>query len=381
MAASQAEITESLITDSDGVRKVYNSAAIAFPDGHADSYQKMHRAGSEETAWSLPGSTPVMFEMPEWTGSDGKPLKVGIDICRDGHFYPELGRYYAASGAELFLHPTATTGNAWYRESRMGSYTDRDGLAVITDNVWGPDGYPLDVDGNPIYFVDENGDTVSSGKDIAGYNYAGVGFDPFRTSSLIINTWSGKDGTPFDYSTGSALDASGTGKGASDSESSDMTFAEGAYDPDNLEIRQMNLSRAGFSVMNFNARLYSKMYDQLAKLTIPGYQAMYDDPTELDNTTFSSEQNGLVSNAATLLNTALDGLKLRETKPDDRPGGGEAKPNDKQPSKDKNASKADGKPTADSPRTGSDIVPIIAVMHLLAGAGTTAGTLIRRTHV
>lgn len=33
MAASQAEITESLITDSDGVRKVYNSAAIAFPDG------------------------------------------------------------------------------------------------------------------------------------------------------------------------------------------------------------------------------------------------------------------------------------------------------------------------------------------------------------
>ena len=69
MAASQAEITESLITDSDGVRKVYNSAAIAFPDGHADSYQKMHRAGSEETAWSLPGSTPVMFEMPEWTGS------------------------------------------------------------------------------------------------------------------------------------------------------------------------------------------------------------------------------------------------------------------------------------------------------------------------
>lgn len=139
-------------------------------------------------------------------------------------FYPELGRYYAASGAELFLHPTATTGNAWHRESRMGSYTDRDGLAVITDNVWGPDGYPLDVDGNPIYFVDENGDTVSSGKDIAVYNYAGVGSDPFRTSSLIINAWSGKDGTPFDYSTGSALDTSGTGKGASDSESADMTF-------------------------------------------------------------------------------------------------------------------------------------------------------------
>ena len=81
MEASQAEITESLITDSDGVQKVYNSAAIAFPDGHTDSYQKMHRAGSEETSWSLPGSTPVMFEMPEWTGSDGKPLKAGVETA------------------------------------------------------------------------------------------------------------------------------------------------------------------------------------------------------------------------------------------------------------------------------------------------------------
>lgn len=421
MAASQAEITESLITDSDGVRKVYNSAAIAFPTGTptptrrciAPDPRKPHgRCLAARRSCSRCPSGPAR------TASHSRPVSTFVETATSIRTRSLLCRVRA----ELFLHPTATTGNAWYRESRMGNYTDRDGLAVITDNVWGPDGYPLDVDGNPIYFVDENGDTVSSGKDIAGYNYAGVGSDPFRTSSLIINAWSGKDGTPFDYSTGSALDASGTGKGASDSESSDMTFAEGAYDPDNLEIRQMNLSRAGFSVMNFNARLYSKMYDQLAKLTIPRYQAMYDDPTELDksaleapiaaaqaklaefgkytddtvaslteayeqalslwnNTTFSSEQNGLVSNAATLLNTALNGLKLRETKPDDQPGGGEAKPNDKQPSKDKNASKADGKPTADSPHTGSDIVPIIAVMLLLAGAGTTAGTLIRRKHV
>ena len=79
MAASQAEITESLITDSDGVRKVYNSAAIAFPDGHTDSYQKMHRAGSEETAWSLPGSTPVMFEMPEWSRS--RPVSTFVETA------------------------------------------------------------------------------------------------------------------------------------------------------------------------------------------------------------------------------------------------------------------------------------------------------------
>ena len=107
---------------------------------------------------------------------------------------------------------------AWYRESRMGSYTDRDGLAVVTDNVWGPDGYPLDADGEPIYSVDDNGDTISSGKDVAGYNYMGVGHDPFRTSSLIIDSWNDKNGTVFDYATGSAIDTSGTGKGASETE-------------------------------------------------------------------------------------------------------------------------------------------------------------------
>ncbi len=272
------------ITDTDGVKKVYNSAAVAFPDGHTDSFQKMHRAGSEETAWSMPGSNPLMFELPEWKDSSGNPLKAGVDICRDGHFYPELGRYYAASGAELLLHPTATTGNAWYRETRMGSYTDRDGLAVVTDNVWGPDGYPLDEDGNPIYSVGDEGETISSGKTVAGYNYMGVGYDPFRTSSLIINSWSGKNGTSFDYATGSALDISGTGKGASSDKSADMTFAEGAYDPDNLEYRSMNLESSGFRVMNFQARLYSKMYDQLAKRFIAGYQSLYSETSALNKT-------------------------------------------------------------------------------------------------
>ena len=81
----------------DGVKKVYNSAAICFPDGHTESYQKMHRAGMEEMVWSVPGNTPVMFEMPEWTGKDGSTLKAGVNICRDGHFYPESTRNSAAT--------------------------------------------------------------------------------------------------------------------------------------------------------------------------------------------------------------------------------------------------------------------------------------------
>lgn len=414
------------IVDTDGVKKVYNSAAVAFPDGHTDSFQKMHRAGSEETAWSMPGSTPLMFELPEWKDANGNPLKAGVDICRDGHFYPELARYYAASGAELLLHPTATTGNAWYRETRMGSYTDRDGLGVVTDNVWGPDGYPLDGDGNPIYSVNDNGETVSSGKTVAGYNYMGVGDDPFRTSSLIINSWSGKNGTAFDYATGSALDTSGTGKGASSTDSADMTFAEGAYDPDNLEYRNMNLKSAGFRVMNFQARLYSKMYDQLAKRFIAGYQSMYPETAALDktaladpiaqakaklaetgkytddfvsaltdayeqalslqnNTTFSSEQNGLVTAAAKQLDEAVAGLKAV--------GAGIGKTDGAKPSANGGSAssatsaaagtqqKENASENAASANTGSGVAAVAAVMVLLLGAGTTAGVYARRKSV
>lgn len=76
----------------DGVVKVYNSAAVLFPDCTIESYQKMHRAGVE-SRWSVVGDTPYMLET-EWG-------KVGVDICRDGHFYPELGRYYAAMSRQL----------------------------------------------------------------------------------------------------------------------------------------------------------------------------------------------------------------------------------------------------------------------------------------
>lgn len=416
------------ITDSDGIRKVYNSAAICFPDGHTDSYQKMHRAGNEEKVWSVPGDTPVMFDMPEWKGKDGKALKVGIDICRDGHFYPELGRYYAASGAELLLHPTATTGNAWYRETRMGSYTDRDGLGVVSDNVWGPDGYPLDEDGNPVYSVDDSGETVSSGKPVAGYNYAGVGNDPFRTSSLIINAWSGKNGTRFDYATGSALDTSGSGKGASADTSVDMTFAQGAYDPDNLEYRTMNLSQAGFRITNFQARLYSKMYDALAVRTIAGYQSMYPamgglDKSALDepiakaetilgasegtgkytdesvatlttayeealslknNTTFSSEQNDLVTAAVSDLDTALAALTAKPGNGTGNDSGAGATPGSGTGSSDAAGKKSDTasstktttKQSGTMPGTGADTATMIVVALLLLGAGA-GGVLIR----
>ena len=243
----------------DGVEKVYNSAAVIMPDGTIDSYQKNHRAG-QESEWSVPGyyrydAETGAFET-DYDGYDGYMLdtqwgKIGIDICRDGHFYPELGRYYAAQGCTIFIHPTATTGNPWYRETRMGSYTDRDGMAVITCNLLGGDGT-----------YDEATGTYSGGE--------------FASTSLIITKYN-EDGMSFDPVTGSAIDLNGTG---SESEG----FDERGTSPEGLEVADMDLTGTGFSISNFNPRLFSMMYDYLATLYRDGYESIYlTDGSEYDN--------------------------------------------------------------------------------------------------
>ena len=228
----------------DGAKeKVYNSAAILFPDGRIDSYQKMHRAGYEDE-WSVCGNTPYMFET-QWG-------KIGVDVCRDGHFYPEIARYYAAMGCTMLIHPTATTGNAWYRETRIGSYTARDGLAAISCSLLGPDGT-----------FDE-----STGKWSGGV---------YASTSLIITKYHDENGlTSFDTETGYAINLNGTGAAS-------VGFDERGTSPEGLEIAKMDLSSCGFSLTNFNARLFSKMYDELAVLYRNGYHSIYNRPGDAND--------------------------------------------------------------------------------------------------
>ena len=231
-------------TDSSKI-KVYNSAAILYPDGKIESYHKMHRAGYE-SKWSICGDTPYMFET-QWG-------KIGVDVCRDGHFYPEIARYYAAMGCTILIHPTATTGNPWYRETRIGSYTDRDGLAAISCNALGPDGTYNE----------------STGKWSGGV---------FASTSLIITKNHDENGVnSFDRETGYAIDLNGTG-------SASEGFDERGTSPEGLEIAKMDLSGCGFKFTNFKARLFSKMYDELAVLYRGGYNSIYNRPGDANDDT------------------------------------------------------------------------------------------------
>ncbi|MDR2106887.1 MAG: hypothetical protein LBP24_05730 [Coriobacteriales bacterium] len=297
------------------VEKVYNSAAIMFPDGSETlSYRKTQRAGSSsatgEGQWSVTGEGGLIF--------DTKWGKVGIDICRDGHFYPEEGRYMAASGCNIFFHITATTGGPWYRETRIGSYTDRDGMAAVTANLLGLDGMPqvrdiiVDESGNPV--LDGQGrltytawrpatatDDVPFGPwtpgeseegtvyDIAGYQAYQAShptntndpakarlfqfsYGPFNSTSLIITPYHSLSGNKgFDPATGYALDLNGTGPESAG-------FDARKTSPHGLEVATMDLRGTGFNITNFNPDLFSRMYDELAVLYRENYVSLYVEP-------------------------------------------------------------------------------------------------------
>lgn len=228
--------TSPYLDTTEAVPKVYNSAAILFPDGTIKSYQKIHRGGAGEFNWSVSGNTPVMF--------DTKWGKVGVNICMDGHYEPELGRYYAANGCTILLHPTATGGKFWYRQNRMSTYTDRDNMAVVTANVLGPDG---------IYDAETN-------------TYSGGSFD---SVSLIITKYIDENGkTSVNPVTGAAVTFNGTGAEAE-------SYKDTETSPYGLEIAKMNLTGTGFKIANFNPLLYAVMYDELALETIDGYISIF----------------------------------------------------------------------------------------------------------
>ncbi len=77
---------------------LYNSAAVLGPEGLIGGYRKIH-IPIGEAFWANRGEDPLAFSTP-WG-------LVGVSICYDTYFFPELMRYYRCRGARLILNPTA----------------------------------------------------------------------------------------------------------------------------------------------------------------------------------------------------------------------------------------------------------------------------------
>ncbi|MGA8259101.1 MAG: carbon-nitrogen hydrolase family protein [Arenicellales bacterium] len=81
--------------------KVFNSALCAGPDGRvAANHRKNLLPYDYEEKYFQPGRQPTSFLLKGW--------KVGMVICYELEF-PEPARYYALSGCDLVLAPTALT--------------------------------------------------------------------------------------------------------------------------------------------------------------------------------------------------------------------------------------------------------------------------------
>jgi predicted amidohydrolase len=81
--------------------RVFNSAALAGPDGSMRIYRKIHLFDRETRIFD-PGDVPFAA----WDVTvRGKSLRVGLMICFDWIF-PESMRSLCLDGAELILHPS-----------------------------------------------------------------------------------------------------------------------------------------------------------------------------------------------------------------------------------------------------------------------------------
>lgn len=87
--------------------KVYNSAALIFPNGKVNNYRKTHLFYKEKLGFT-PGDTGFkVFEYKPWD------IKIGLMICYDWRF-PEAARSISLQGADLILCPSNLVTDLWH---------------------------------------------------------------------------------------------------------------------------------------------------------------------------------------------------------------------------------------------------------------------------
>lgn len=124
---------------------IYNSAAVCGPEGIIGAYQKIHIPPGE-MYWATPGETPLLFDTP-WG-------PVGVQICFDTYFFPEITRYYRAKGARLLLNCTALAGGdvvrypMCSREVENSAYINT--MFIASANLCGKDKYSSFLGGSSI---------------------------------------------------------------------------------------------------------------------------------------------------------------------------------------------------------------------------------------
>ncbi len=158
--------------------KVYNSAAIVFPNGEVDVYRKMHLP-FDEKKWAICGNEPKIFET-KWG-------KVGVSICYDTYCFPELIRYYRAMGARLVLNVTACPDNACTMGAAtlsLPAYSFINYVYIASANLCGQEKYSHFSGGSCVVMPDE---TKGGVKTVIGTFFGEKGSDKIGLFNGVID--------------------------------------------------------------------------------------------------------------------------------------------------------------------------------------------------
>jgi len=113
----------------------YISSVIVGPEGILGAYRKLHLAPLPRFKESLcftPGN-----EVPVWTTKYGI---IGVLICYDFYFYPELARIMVLKGASLLINTTASSagpGKSYFIVQQTGSRATENVVYAASSNLVG----------------------------------------------------------------------------------------------------------------------------------------------------------------------------------------------------------------------------------------------------
>lgn len=121
--------------DREDGKKHYNSTVLTGPEGLIGAYRKIHLSpapGYNEEFCNCRGGELPVFET--------RFGPIGIQICFDFWFFPELSRILALKGARLLINTAASAAGAWrpyYVAQQTGCRATENGIYAATANLVG----------------------------------------------------------------------------------------------------------------------------------------------------------------------------------------------------------------------------------------------------
>lgn len=123
-----------LVEKDAGTGQLYNSQVLMCPDGRYESMRKINRCGND-FLWSRPGRANPPILICEF---DGKPLKVGLLICRDVRDKKDdhWDSFYEKGDADVVVF-SANWGKGFFPATTWMDFVEDNNTTLVVSNRFG----------------------------------------------------------------------------------------------------------------------------------------------------------------------------------------------------------------------------------------------------